>query len=60
VTRVNADRYHIGLTDRQRDRLNEIQVECKEADPDLPAPSDEQLISSLLDTWDAVTEEDSP
>lgn len=44
----------VELTDRQRNRLDAIKGECKEADPGLPEPTDEQIIDSLLDTWDAV------
>lgn len=44
------------LTDRQRERLDRIKYECKEADPGLPEPTDEQVLRSLLDTWDAVDE----
>lgn len=44
----------IELTPRQRERLDAIKVECKEADPNLPEPSDTQIMGSLLDTWDAV------
>jgi hypothetical protein len=44
----------IELTDRQRERFESIRAECKEADPGLPAPTDQQLISHLLDTRDAV------
>lgn len=51
-----GERYQIELTERQRERFEAIRAECKEADPDLPAPTDEQLFSSLLDTWDAVGE----
>lgn len=46
----------IELTERQRDRLESIKQECKDADPGLPKPTDEQIFSSLLDTWDAVNE----
>lgn len=42
------------LTDRQRERLDRIKAECKEADPGLPEPTDTQIVDSLLDTWDAV------
>lgn len=44
----------IELTERQRERLDAIKAECKEADPGLPEPSDELMFSSLLDTWDAI------
>jgi hypothetical protein len=44
----------IELTDRQRERIEEIKDECKEADPGCPRPTDEQVMESLLDTWDAV------
>jgi hypothetical protein len=46
----------IELTDRQRERIESIKDECKEADPGLPRLTDEQVVSSLLDTWDAVNE----
>lgn len=42
----------IELTERQRERLDAIKTEC--ADDHMPEPTDEQIISSLLDTWDAV------
>jgi hypothetical protein len=44
----------IELTDRQRGRLEAIKRECK--DDFTPAPNDSQVLSSLLDTWDAVDE----
>lgn len=46
----------IELTERQRERLDELKADCKEADPGLPEPSDEQMLDSLLDTWDAFVE----
>ena len=46
--------YRVELTERQRERLDDIKAECKEADPGLPEPTDEQMIDSLLDTWDAA------
>lgn len=46
----------IELTDRQRKRIESIKDECKEADPGLPRLTDDQVLSSLLDTWDAVNE----
>jgi len=46
----------IELSDRQRDRLEQIKDECKEANPGCPRPTDEQIVKSLLDTWDAVNE----
>jgi hypothetical protein len=44
----------IELTDRQRDRIESIKDECKEANVGCPRPTDEQIMKSLLDTWDAV------
>jgi hypothetical protein len=44
----------IELTDRQRERIEAIKDECKEANPGVPRPTDEQIVKSLLDTWDAV------
>jgi len=46
----------IELTDRQRDRIEAIKDECKESDPGLPRITDEQVLSILLDTWDAAGE----
>jgi hypothetical protein len=42
----------IELTELQRKRLEEIKEEC--SDPFTPQPTDSQILSSLLDTWDAV------
>jgi len=42
------------LTDRQRERIDEIRDELNEAEPGVPAPTREQVIDSLLDTWDAI------
>ena len=44
----------IALSDRQRDRIEEIKSEC--AGDHLPEPSDSAILDSLLDTWDAVGE----
>lgn len=52
VTGVSADQ--IELTDRQRERIDRIKDELEEAEPDCPRPTDEQVLKSLLDTWDAV------
>jgi len=46
----------IELTDRQRKRIERIKQECKDADPGVPRLTDEQVLESLLDTWDAVNE----
>lgn len=42
----------IELTGRNRARFDRIKQECK--NDHVPAPSDEELLKSLLDTWDAV------
>ena len=42
------------LTDRQRKRLESIKAEC--SDPHIPEPTDSAMVSSLLDTWDAVND----
>ena len=42
----------IELTPRQQRRLENLREEC--GDPYTPPPTDRQLLSSLLDTWDAV------
>jgi len=44
----------IELSERQRRRLDEIKAEC--ADDHTPGPTDSEMLSSLLDTWDAVNE----
>lgn len=44
----------IELTDRQVERIDSIRAELKEAEPGVPPPSREQIIDSLLDTWDAI------
>jgi len=44
------------LTDEQEQRFEAIKQECKEADPNLPEPTDKQVMDSLLDTWDAVND----
>lgn len=46
----------IELTERQRERLDKLKAECKAADPNLPEPTDQQMVKSLLDTWDAVNQ----
>lgn len=51
----DQSRGSIELTDRQRERLDAIKSEC--ASEHLPEPSDQQILSSLLDTWDAVGDE---
>ena len=45
----------IELTDRQRERINDIKQECTEGGQ-IPEPTEEHIISSLLDTWDAVNQ----
>lgn len=53
VEREDADA--IELSDDQRERLEEIKAECTgEGLAELPEPSDEMVVDSLLDTWDAV------
>lgn len=49
-----VDDRRLDLTERQRERLDEIKAGCKEADPGIPEPTDEQMLESLLDTWGAV------
>lgn len=44
------------LTDRQRERLDAIKDDLEEAEPECPRATDEQVLKSLLDTWDAVGE----
>lgn len=49
--------HHIELTTRQRQRLDDIKTECAgDGIGQLPEPTDEMMISSLLDTWDAVND----
>lgn len=50
---VQNDTYNdsIELTERQRERLDRIKAGCA---GDTPEPIDEQIMNSLMDTWDAV------
>lgn len=51
----DTESLHIELTERQRRRLDEIKAECSgEGIGSLPEPSDQEMMKSLLDTWDAV------
>jgi hypothetical protein len=43
---------HIRLSERQRARFDRIKAEC--ANDHLPEPTDELMVKSLMDTWDAV------
>lgn len=45
----------IELTKRQLERIDEIKKECTEGGS-VPEPSTEMVVSSLLDTWDAVND----
>lgn len=45
---------NIQLTDRQRERIERVRKDLKTAEPECPKPSGEQVIDSLLDTWDAL------
>lgn len=49
-----TDTERIQMPEKYRERFDQIKQECKEADPGVPEPSDEVLLSSLMDTWDAV------
>lgn len=42
------------LTDEQRERIEQIRDELKVAEPECPKPTAEQVLDSLLDTWDAL------
>ena len=42
----------IEISKRQRERIEGIKAEC--SDDHLPEPTDQQIVKSLLDTWDAV------
>jgi SAM-dependent methyltransferase len=44
----------IEITTGQRTRIEEIKAECKTDHP--PELTDQQIVTSLLDTWDAVTD----
>jgi len=44
----------IELTDRQRERIETIKDEC--SDELTPDPEDREILSSLLDTWEAVND----
>lgn len=43
---------HLELSERQRERFDRIKSEC--SNDHLPEPTDDQMLKSLLDTWDAV------
>jgi len=45
----------IEMTERQRERLEEIKQECTDGGR-LPKPADSEIIDSLMDTWDAVNQ----
>lgn len=45
----------IEVTDRQRERIEQIKQECTEGGS-VPEPTDGEVIDSLLDTWDAVND----
>lgn len=51
MTQNNTDNGSIELTEQQRERLDRIKSECA---GDTPEPTDEQIMNSLMDTWDAV------
>lgn len=42
----------IKIPEKYRDRFDRIKAECETVH--LPEPSDEQMLESLMDTWDAV------
>lgn len=46
----------IEITERQRKRLDGIRSECTGALGELPPPDDQEMLDSLMDTWDAVGE----
>lgn len=43
----------IELSERQRERFDRVKGECTDGGK-LPEPSDEMMLKSLMDTWDAV------
>lgn len=49
-----TDHGTVELPDDLRDRFDAIKAECKAADPSLPEPEDELVLSALMDTWDAA------
>jgi hypothetical protein len=54
VTDGGTDSTGIELSDRQRERFEQVREECD--DPSVPEPTDEQVMKGLLDTWDAVND----
>lgn len=42
------------ITERQRERFEQVRGEC--TDDELPEPTDDQIMKSLIDTWDAVAD----
>lgn len=54
---LDTESLQIELTERQRERLDRIKSECTgEGLSQSPEPTDQMMLSSLLDTWDAVGE----
>jgi hypothetical protein len=49
------DGEEIEITGQQRERLDRIRAECT-CDGDLPEPTDQMMLGSLMDTWDAVND----
>lgn len=44
----------LDIPETQRQRFDRIKAEC--TDPYCPPPTDEQILKSLLDTWDAASD----
>ncbi len=51
---MREDTDELDLSERQIERFREVQQELKEADPNLPKPTDDQVMKMLLDTQEAV------
>ncbi|WP_176548351.1 hypothetical protein [Natrinema sp. CBA1119] len=45
---------HLEISDRQRERFERVRDEC--TNDELPVPTDDQIMKSLIDTWDAVSD----
>lgn len=52
---MDSERQSLDLNDRHRERFEEVKEECTEGGK-VPKPSDEDMLSSLMDTWDAVND----
>lgn len=53
--REGSEEQRLELSEKQRERFESIKEQCTNGGS-LPKPSDEMMLKSLMDTWDAVSE----